>query len=145
MVGIEPTTSPLPRECSTTELHERGSHFDWLGRPVWSTDLAHEYRASGAGDEIRTRDIQLGKLTLYQLSYSRRTWWAGADSNRRTRTRTDLQSVAFNHSATYPFLAAPPRTACTLLITAVVLLTAVEPLRRLELLTFRLQVGCSTN
>jgi hypothetical protein len=27
---------------------------------------------SGAGDGIRTRDIQLGKLTLYQLSYSRK-------------------------------------------------------------------------
>src|SRR5690606_15374190 len=26
---------------------------------------------SGAGDGARTRDIQLGKLTLYQLSYSR--------------------------------------------------------------------------
>ena len=25
----------------------------------------------GAGDEIRTRDIQLGRLMLYQLSYSR--------------------------------------------------------------------------
>ena len=25
----------------------------------------------GAGDEIRTRDIQLGRLTLYRLSYSR--------------------------------------------------------------------------
>ncbi len=25
----------------------------------------------GAGDEIRTRDIQLGRLKLYQLSYSR--------------------------------------------------------------------------
>ena len=24
-----------------------------------------------AGDEIRTRDVQLGRLTLYQLSYSR--------------------------------------------------------------------------
>ena len=24
-----------------------------------------------AGDEVRTRDIQLGKLTLYQLSYAR--------------------------------------------------------------------------
>ena len=27
--------------------------------------------AFGAGDEGRTRDIQLGRLTLYQLSYSR--------------------------------------------------------------------------
>ena len=25
----------------------------------------------GAGDETRTRDIQLGRLALYQLSYSR--------------------------------------------------------------------------
>ena len=25
----------------------------------------------GAGDEVRTRDIQLGRLKLYQLSYSR--------------------------------------------------------------------------
>ena len=25
----------------------------------------------GAGDEIRTRDIYLGKVVLYQLSYSR--------------------------------------------------------------------------
>ena len=26
---------------------------------------------NGAGDETRTRDIQLGRLALYQLSYSR--------------------------------------------------------------------------
>ncbi len=29
---------------------------------------------SGAGDESRTRDLNLGKVTLYQLSYSRE--WA---------------------------------------------------------------------
>ena len=28
--------------------------------------------------------------------------WAEKDSNLRTLTRTDLQSVAFNHSAIYP-------------------------------------------
>src|SRR5438445_6100037 len=28
-------------------------------------------RNSGAGDESRTRDLNLGKVTLYQLSYSR--------------------------------------------------------------------------
>ena len=28
-------------------------------------------RASGAGNRARTDDIQLGKLTLYQLSYTR--------------------------------------------------------------------------
>ena len=28
---------------------------------------------NGAGDGIRTRDINLGKVALYQLSYSRRS------------------------------------------------------------------------
>ena len=30
--------------------------------------------------------------------------WAEKDSNLRTRERTDLQSVAFSHSAIYPYL-----------------------------------------
>ena len=29
-------------------------------------------------------------------------WWAGMDSNHRTRMRTDLQSAAFSHSAICP-------------------------------------------
>ena len=29
--------------------------------------------SNGAGDGIRTRDIDLGKVALYQLSYSRST------------------------------------------------------------------------
>ena len=31
-------------------------------------------------------------------------WWAEVDSNHRTLAGTDLQSVAFSHSATYPYL-----------------------------------------
>ena len=34
----------------------------------------------GAGNEVRTRDINLGKVTLYQLSYSRteaKKYWSG--------------------------------------------------------------------
>src|SRR5687767_1197752 len=52
--GLEPVTSSLPRKCSTTEL---GGHEE-VGR-------------GGAGDRVRTGDVQLGRLTLYQLSYSR--------------------------------------------------------------------------
>ena len=51
MMGFEPMTSSLPRKRSTPELHRQ------------------EIKA---GDETRTRDIQLGRLTLYQLSYSRK-------------------------------------------------------------------------
>ena len=47
--GIGPGTSPLPRECSATEPN--GQY--------------------GAGKEARTLDLYLGKVSLYQLSYSR--------------------------------------------------------------------------
>src|SRR6059036_1982379 len=46
--GIEPVTSSLPRTRST----------DWATR-------------ARAGDGARTRDPQLGRLMLYQLSYAR--------------------------------------------------------------------------
>src|SRR5690606_3915170 len=31
-----------------------------------------------------------------------KAWWTGLDSNQRTLARADLQSAAFNHSATCP-------------------------------------------
>ena len=47
--------------------------------------------------------IKTVKLLISQQFYGL-NWWAGMDSNHRTRMRTDLQSAAFNHSATYPHL-----------------------------------------
>ncbi len=55
MGRIELPTTPLPRECSATEPH---GHL-------------HASPDTGAGDEARTRDLNLGKVALYQLSYSR--------------------------------------------------------------------------
>ncbi len=46
---------------------------------------------TGAGDESRTRDLNLGKVALYQLSYSRRILEARAGVE---PTYTDLQSGA---------------------------------------------------
>ena len=85
MTGVEPVTSSLPRKRSTPELHR-------------------QFHQKRAGDEIRTRDPQLGRLMLYQLSYSRiiQTLWARMDLNHRRLTSTDLQSVAFDRSATDP-------------------------------------------
>ena len=40
------------------------------------------------------------KIKEYSQNYT--LWWAGMDSNHRTQMRTDLQSAAFSHSATYP-------------------------------------------
>ena len=53
---FELMTSSLPRRRSTPELRGHES----LGAPK-----------TGAGDETRTRDPQLGRLMLYQLSYTR--------------------------------------------------------------------------
>ena len=44
---------------------------------------------TGAADEIRTRDIQLGRLTLYQLSYHRST-----RRNACANQREDISSTA---------------------------------------------------
>ncbi len=47
---------------------------------------------SGAGDESRTRDLNLGKVALYQLSYSRIVWRREAESNRRERICNPVHS-----------------------------------------------------
>ncbi len=57
-MGFEPTTSSLPRKRSTPELR----------RQAVNKKIKDKKRA---GDETRTRDPQLGRLMLYQLSYSR--------------------------------------------------------------------------
>ena len=38
------------------------------GEPTWSAHRGENMNDIGAGHGIRTRDIQLGKLALYQLS-----------------------------------------------------------------------------
>jgi hypothetical protein len=56
-------TAPV---IASNSLTKKGS----LGFPsVWKTLVL--LPASGAGNEARTRDLNLGKVALYQLSYSR--------------------------------------------------------------------------
>ena len=56
-----------------------------------------------AEDGTQTRDPQLGRLMLYQLSYFRNFLWAKMDSNHRRRKPADLQSAPFGHSGICPF------------------------------------------
>ena len=42
-----------------------------MGRPCADAVRMRKMAFFGAGDGIRTRDINLGKVALYQLSYSR--------------------------------------------------------------------------
>ena len=51
-------------------------YFLWIGTKRGSVfdspdSVRIRFRTYGAGDEIRTRDIFLGKEVLYQLSYAR--------------------------------------------------------------------------
>src|SRR3990167_49292 len=122
LAGIGPATSPLPRECSTTEP-QGPRHPD---NPDISENCSHHQqpKQSGAGDGNRTRVISLeGWGSTIELLPPEGTkpndpehferdipialdhihcWWRGLDSNQRTRKRADLQSAAFNHSATPP-------------------------------------------
>jgi hypothetical protein len=49
---------------------------------------------NGAGDGIRTRDINLGKVALYQLSYSRLT---GLTIFQRVRRECQIVCVVCKH------------------------------------------------
>jgi hypothetical protein len=125
MRGIEPLTPSLPRKYSTPELHRLlPTHKPKTSAPgfpisnntaiilfvcqfIYPNPLPFlfVYFSSSilyrAGDEVRTRDLQLGRLSLYQLSYSRvkmwdtslapciclaNVWWGEKDSNLRNRS-----------------------------------------------------------
>ena len=108
MTWIEHVASPLPRECSTTELHGHSKN-------------------TGAGEGNRTLVISLegfcSTIELHPLNdeppygnppdhltrtapaktvTAKNLWWRGLDSNQRRRKPTDLQSAPFSHSGTSP-------------------------------------------
>src|SRR5688572_24348039 len=54
---------------------------------------------NGARANVRSKPH--GSL-IYGRNLQILSWWRGLDSNQRTLARADLQSAAFNHSATSP-------------------------------------------
>ena len=116
-MGLEPMTSSLPRRCSTTELQQQTCDARGL-MPQDQTGLIRTWPPTPQFLE-RVMGIEptqpAWKAGALPLSYTRKIfttchkpqnkWWRGQDSNLRTHTRADLQSAAFNHSATPPFLA----------------------------------------
>ena len=71
--SMEPTTGIEPVNLFLTkEALYRLSYVGIKSTTVSCQELRKTtFSSFGAGDEIRTRDIQLGRLKLYQLSYSR--------------------------------------------------------------------------
>ena len=72
-MGFELMTSSLLRMRSTPELHRL---------------------FAGAENEVRTRDPQLGRLMLYQLSYFRKIFVGGGGLEPPNPEGADLQSAA---------------------------------------------------
>ena len=66
---MEPTTGIEPVNLFLTK--EALYRLSYVGTTNHIPSLNLHQNSNGAGDEARTRDIQLGRLKLYQLSYSR--------------------------------------------------------------------------
>ena len=71
--GAEPGKTPIP--ASMDVINGTVGSFNMERRRRWSGMTGPGWlraaEMSGAGNGVRTRDPQLGKLMLYQLSYSR--------------------------------------------------------------------------
>ena len=73
--------------------------------PYQGSALPLSYIGNRAENGTQTRDPQLGRLMLYQLSYFRIFifyMWAVMDSNHRRRKSAELQSAPFGHSGNCP-------------------------------------------
>ena len=72
VTGFEPATPCPPDERATAALHPVQDNRFGSPQTGALTRLRHSpFRIDGAGDRVRTGDIQIGNLTLYQLSYTR--------------------------------------------------------------------------
>ena len=79
------------------------------GRSPSPTFSTHTLPRIGAAGNERAR-AETGAFSLgnrvfqrcLEIVSGREGWWTGLDSNQRTLARADLQSAAFNHSATCP-------------------------------------------
>jgi hypothetical protein len=69
---------PLTKLCSANTpfsiAHNKLIFFEFNISIVFSLK-------NGADDEIRTHDIHVGNVMLYQLSYIRKKWWGWRDLN----------------------------------------------------------------
>jgi hypothetical protein len=69
VVGFEPTTSCLQSRRSANWSYTPPMFFPRL----YFSSRRTRRGLSGADSEIRTRDIELGRIALYHLSYVRKT------------------------------------------------------------------------
>src|SRR3990170_4069146 len=99
------------------ERHLGGISMDDLGG-AQKAAIAKGEEMTAAGSQRKTAEIPCFRRYALEIVSGRpptgqrgvrnprkqplRGWWRGLDSNQRTLARADLQSAAFNHSATSP-------------------------------------------
>ena len=83
--------------------HRRRKPADLQSAPFGHSGTCPIINSEKQIKRAETRDPQLGRLMLYQLSYFRiSNLWARMDSNHRRRKPADLQSAPFGHSGICP-------------------------------------------
>ena len=95
MAGVEPATSSLPRMRSTTELHQQHE------LQFATTRIYERINKNRAENGAQTRDPQLGRQVLYQLSYFREStttsatviFFVGADGFEPPKVKTSRFTV----------------------------------------------------
>ena len=97
MMRIERMTSPLPRECSTTEPHGLG----YMERVKGIEPSSGAWKASALPLSY-TRAVSIFRPCSSSIRLLSECRWWGMDSNHRRRKPTDLQSAPFSHSGTPP-------------------------------------------
>ncbi|MEY5029289.1 MAG: hypothetical protein RLZ63_1604 [Pseudomonadota bacterium] len=114
LAGIGPATSPLPRECSTTEPQGRNFQMTTrqLERETGIEPASLAWKAKVLPLNYSRIDRSFAKTTganarkpfpnALVVRQSRVRWWRRLDSNQRRRKPTDLQSAPFSHSGTPP-------------------------------------------
>ena len=110
MGRIELPTSPLPRECSTTEPHGRISKMlRNAGAGEGNRTLVISLEGFSSTIELHPQRINFNNLQHPQLTrlkhfntFLQNNWWRELDSNQRRRKPTDLQSAPFSRSGISP-------------------------------------------
>ena len=104
---------PLPYQGSALPLSYNSNPFangNWLIWWFYHVNQSPIIQMTGAGDEVRTRDLQLGRLSLYQLSYSRliniMNLWFPTNHNRCGQKRIRTSEVERQQIYSLPPLAA---------------------------------------
>ena len=133
MAGVEPATSSLPRMRSTTELHQQHE------LQFATTRIYERINKNRAENGAQTRDPQLGRLVLYQLSYFRESTTTSATviffcGSRWIRTTEGENQQIYS----LPHLAALEYSQYLFQSS-----TFLEPLVGFEPTTPRLQITCS--